>query len=473
MADIETSQPENYYVNQVEPEAKPPPALETGVLKWMRENLFNSAANTVLTFLGLALVFYTINGLTTWVVRDANWFSVSVNIRNFMLGRYEAEFEWRASLTTFYVVFAIGAAMAIWIRQISRRALLTVIVIILGVQVMPRLLNTSLELPTWYSGVGNIDIQSNQTTIETIDQIGFIGQEGESITISLASEATTEEGLANITGFVDVVSNTLRNAAANRLEDIATLENFEALVAAQAEVAPNDAPVLTASVYDEYVETIASTEIEEAIVDVYSMNQIPVLVEIIDPETMEAIASVVLSSAEDSLNLTLPHSGWFILNKTLQTEGAEVSESLALLSIQGIFPASKLESTQSLAYTRRPDGYRLADVDVPRIDGEPIEFIDIIRNQYRGDRPFNDYLRVYVAPFLLNIANFVTLVLGVGVAGYLFTEILRNSSGMAIASKFATYALGAVPVVVWVLINGMFLNSIMMWLLFVSLAMFS
>ncbi|MGB7339502.1 MAG: amino acid ABC transporter permease, partial [Phototrophicaceae bacterium] len=41
------------------------------------------------------------------------------------------------------------------------------------------------------------------------------------------------------------------------------------------------------------------------------------------------------------------------------------------------------------------------------------------------------------------------------------------------ASKFATYALGAVPVVVWVLINGMFLNSIMMWLLFVSLAMFS
>lgn len=473
MAEIENSQPENYYVNQVEPEAKPPPALETGILKWMRENLFNSAGNTVLTFLGIALVFFTINGLVTWIVRDANWFSVSVNIRNFMLGRYEAEYEWRASLTTYYVFFAMGAAIAIWIRQIARGALITVILIVLSVQVMPRMLNASLELPIWYTGVGNVDIQSNQTTIETIDQIGFIGQEGEEITISLASEANTEEGLANITGFVDVVSNNVRNAAANRLEAIATIEDFEAQIAAQDAITLNDAPVLTTAQYEEYAEEIADAEIADPIVDVYNLNQIPVLVEIIDPDTMEALASVVLTSAEDTLNVTLPRSGWFILNKTLQTEGAELTEGLALLSVQGIFPSSKLESTQSLAYTRRPDGYRLVGVDVPQIDGESIEFIDIIRNQYRGDRPFNDYLRVYVAPFLLNIANFVTLILAIGIAGYLFTEILRNSSGIAVASKFATYALGAIPVVVWILINGMFLNSIMMWLLFVALVMFS
>ncbi|GAB5493594.1 MAG: hypothetical protein Phog2KO_38090 [Phototrophicaceae bacterium] len=474
MTDNNQNRPD-YYVSEREPEAKAPPALETGALKWIRENLFNSIANTILTIVGFLIVFYTLSGVTTWVVRDANWFSVSANINNFMLGRYEEEYQWRATLTLFFSVFVIGSAIAIWIRQISRTMLISIVAIILMVQVAPRLVNTSLELPSWYAGAGNVEIVIAQTTETAFDSIAFTGQEGDNISITYADEETVSEAsLADLNGFVDNIANTIRNQAANRLTAIETVENFESLIAEDDEARANgDVPVLTQSQYEEYTAEVGSTTIGEPVLEIYNLNQIPVLVEIIDPETMEAIASVTLASADDVFEATLPHSGWFILNKTLVTEGAEFSEGLALLDVQGIYPSAKRETTNGLAFTRRPDGYTIENENPPRVDGSELPFIDIIRNQYRGDRPLNDYLRTYVAPFFLNIANYTSLVLLVGIAGYIFTDILRNTSGIKAASSFATYGLMSIPAVVWILINGIFLYSVMMWLLVAAMAIFS
>ena len=474
MANNEQNRPE-YYVSQHEPEAKAPPALETGALKWVRENLFNSIANTLLTIIGVLIVFYTIQGVTTWVVRDANWFSVSANINNFMVGRYEAEYQWRASLTLFISVFIIGAAIAVWVRQIARTMLISIVVIILTLQVAPRLVNTSLELPSWYAGAGNVEITVAQTVETAFDSIAFIGEEGDEISIMLADEdVASEEALADLNGFVDNIANTIRNQAANRLSAIDTLTTLEDFVTRDDEArASGNTPVITTSQYEEYSAEIEGTEIPEPIIETFNINEIPVLVEIVDPETMEAIASVTLASGEDVFQATLPYTGWFILNKTLVTDGAEVSEGIALLDVHGIYPAAKRETTNGLAFTRRPDGLTIENENPPVVDGNELPFVDIIRNQYRGDRPLNDYIRTYVAPFFLDIANYVSLVLLIGIAGYVFAEILRNSSGIKAASSFATYGLASIPIIVWILINGLFLYSAMMWLFVAAMIVFS
>lgn len=473
MAENEQNGPENYYVNQHEPEAKPPPALETGILKWVRENLFNSIFNTILTFVGLFVIYLTITGLFSWIVSEANWFHVSFNLRNYMLGTYEREFEWRANLTLYISVFAIGAAVAVWVRQISRTMLISVVVIILSLQIVPRLIDSSMELPSWYAGAGNMEIQVAQTIEVAFDEIAFIGEEGDEIRITFASEDTgDEEALANMNGFVDNIANTLRNQANNRLTDIAELEEIQALVEEQQGLQEGDVPLITVAQYDAYVAEIEAAEDLAPIIETYNINQISVLVEIIDPETMEALASTTLTSPDDAFEVTLPASGWYILHKVLVPDD-DVTEGFALLDVQGILPASKLESTQSLIFTRRPDGFRVFDQGEPVVDGEELPFIDIIRNQYRGERPLSHYLRAYVSPFFSDIANYVTLVLLIGVAGYVVTEGLRVSNGVATASSFATYALVSIPLVVWVLINGMFLYSVMMWLLFASLCLMS
>ena len=45
----------------------PPPASETGLVKWLRENLFSSIFNTILTILSIYVVFSVASGLFPWI----------------------------------------------------------------------------------------------------------------------------------------------------------------------------------------------------------------------------------------------------------------------------------------------------------------------------------------------------------------------------------------------------------------------
>ena len=60
------------FVRESEIPPAPPPARETGVVKWARENLFSSVANGVLTVLGVLVVWYLLSGLIPWIV-NGTW----------------------------------------------------------------------------------------------------------------------------------------------------------------------------------------------------------------------------------------------------------------------------------------------------------------------------------------------------------------------------------------------------------------
>lgn len=53
--------------------SQPSPDLSTGLIGWLRVNLFSSPTNTMLTILGIALIYITIPPIIQWAILDATW----------------------------------------------------------------------------------------------------------------------------------------------------------------------------------------------------------------------------------------------------------------------------------------------------------------------------------------------------------------------------------------------------------------
>ncbi|HRF96635.1 MAG TPA: hypothetical protein PLZ51_15615, partial [Aggregatilineales bacterium] len=113
------------YVDEIKPRSAP--TFEVGAIAWIRENLFKTWLDIFLTIAGVIIAIAAIVSFVLWAINSANWWSVSFNFRQFMLGRYEAVFEWRIVVATVVTVFCFGMAVAIWIKQISRLASMIVV----------------------------------------------------------------------------------------------------------------------------------------------------------------------------------------------------------------------------------------------------------------------------------------------------------------------------------------------------------
>lgn len=102
---------------------RPAPVGVFDPLGWVRENLFSSVTDTVLTLIGLGLVYVAVSSLIDWAVvsavttgtsgADCNkpgagacWPFVTSKLKVFMYGRYPEAELWRVNLT--YVLAAAG-----------------------------------------------------------------------------------------------------------------------------------------------------------------------------------------------------------------------------------------------------------------------------------------------------------------------------------------------------------------------------
>ncbi len=65
------------FVRTTEIPQAPPPTAETGAVKWVRENLFSSPFNAIMTILGVLIVFYLLSGLIPWIV-NGTWEGSSI-----------------------------------------------------------------------------------------------------------------------------------------------------------------------------------------------------------------------------------------------------------------------------------------------------------------------------------------------------------------------------------------------------------
>ncbi len=122
------------------PEA-PPPVAETGAVKWLRENLFSSPANTLLTLVSAYVVFKIITGAAPWFINGV-WDSPSLTVCREILGgkvgacfavlaerwnqllfgfKYPPDLYWRPTLA--FVLLFVAAAPVLFIKYLPRKML--------------------------------------------------------------------------------------------------------------------------------------------------------------------------------------------------------------------------------------------------------------------------------------------------------------------------------------------------------------
>jgi general L-amino acid transport system permease protein len=101
-----------------------PPATTVGVVGWLRQNLFSSPLNAVLTVLALYVLYVTIPPLVRWAFLDADWLGttreacrregacwvfIRVWIERLLYGLYPEEQIWR--INAGYAILAVAGAL--------------------------------------------------------------------------------------------------------------------------------------------------------------------------------------------------------------------------------------------------------------------------------------------------------------------------------------------------------------------------
>ncbi len=448
-----------------EPPVKPPPMLAAGPLAWLRDNLFSSAVNSVLTLLVGALVIGLIVSFINWVITQANWYAVIFNLRQFMVGRYQVDAEWRLQVMLLVIAFTIGAALAAWGR-ISRFFALMIIAVVALAFVIPVAIRAVGVMPPTYLTAGATELQSGSSTETPLPNVGFIGQAGETISLQLALDLSADdEALRTLHSFGDVAANLLRASAENRLTNA---QRIAVINAQLAEDTPNYR-TLTANQRTTLEADLGRLVVPDPIAESLALNQTPINFRILRGSTFEPILEGTLAADGTAATIALPEDGWYILETT--------GDGIGLLETYGIYPHlqrdfSRLEELDEAGnvvnaagryqqYVRMTDGFLTEEIR-PRIDGRDVPMMIIIDNQYRGDRTLNDYLVLYLGPFLEIINDallWIVIAAGVGYIGlglinqYAPVEAKKRGS-RAVAQRTATWLLLALPVLMFVLAYG-------------------
>ena len=91
-----------------------PPNSKKGPVKWLKDNLFNTWYNTILTCLGLVFLFFVFKGVFTWIFTQADWEVIPANLQIFSIGPYPLEQIWRVSTVIYGLAVLLGLSAGIW-----------------------------------------------------------------------------------------------------------------------------------------------------------------------------------------------------------------------------------------------------------------------------------------------------------------------------------------------------------------------
>src|SRR5690606_14300111 len=107
------------------PPSEAPPVNSVGVMGWVRENLFSSISNTILTILSAALLYALLRRLITFVFFEADWRVITQNLVLFAIGQYPRLQAWRPAASLGLVVVLGGLSLIFWTRgRVMRRILM-------------------------------------------------------------------------------------------------------------------------------------------------------------------------------------------------------------------------------------------------------------------------------------------------------------------------------------------------------------
>ncbi len=91
-----------------------PPVHTKGAPRWLKDNLFNSWYNVLLSCLVLVVLFFAFKALLTWAFTEAKWDVIPANLQLFGVGSYPREQIWRVWNAIYIVSALIGLSAGIW-----------------------------------------------------------------------------------------------------------------------------------------------------------------------------------------------------------------------------------------------------------------------------------------------------------------------------------------------------------------------
>ena len=126
-----------------------PPTESKGIVKWFKENLFNTWYNALLTFLALGFLYVVFKGILIWAFTEANWRVIPANLQLFAVGAYPREEIWRVWIVVYTLGALAGLGAGIW-GGLALRFALT----IGGAELILAVLHMPFDLATtgWLSG---------------------------------------------------------------------------------------------------------------------------------------------------------------------------------------------------------------------------------------------------------------------------------------------------------------------------------
>ncbi len=91
-----------------------PPPDPPGPVKWIRENLFGTIGNSILTIFAATILFFMITGAVSWILFDANWSPVTESPLLYIIGQYPRTEMWRVGAALTLVALMTGISWGKW-----------------------------------------------------------------------------------------------------------------------------------------------------------------------------------------------------------------------------------------------------------------------------------------------------------------------------------------------------------------------
>lgn len=406
-------------ISYEEPPPRKPPITEIGPLAWVRANLFGSPLDTTLTLLGAAFLLAAVSLLLSWAIGGANWYTIIFNFRLFLIGRVEPFMDARLTFLMFFLASLSGVSLAAW-SGVRPRLWAALVAGLLALFIIPWLITSAVPLPPTWLAAGQREISSGSITDSPKPLITFIAAENDEVVLRLAPQ-TSDEQLARLSSFGDSLSNTLRNAAANRLAAAQRLQDVQDALAGDRQTDRQRAALEA---------ELAQSEVPPPIHETYEISAHPVTLTLRAGDTGAELASQTLGPGEE-LRVTLPQDGWYLLEKSIPGN----DDSLATLVTSGIYPIFDRnfirDGERVFQYVRATDRL-LVEGGRPRdADNADLPMLGIIDHQYKGQRPGADFLRLMLAPFLQQLNLGLTLFVAFMAAGYYGSKWLeRRDQGL-------------------------------------------
>lgn len=448
-------------VNYDEPPRRSPPMLAVGPLAWVRNNLFSSLLDTIITIVTAVIVVSILVSFLVWAIGQAEWFVIIYNLRLLLLGRYPAAQNWRVLVLTLITAFSIGVTLAAYTR-VSRKVVAGVAVGLALLFVIPPVIWATVPATPSYLAAGNVEIASGSAKETPQPMVGFIARAGETFSVGFADQfAANDQALEDVRGFSDKATSLVANAAATRLTTAARVNDLNAQLSSD---------LLTAGQRSRLEIQLGKLTVPPPISETYPINQSAINVRILRGTTMEPVAEGTLSADSAPISVTLPEDGWYVLEKTPVDED---NPGVALLEVYGIGPLLERQLTRSgeedaegnipaaqriSQYVRLTDGFTTEELR-PQFDGSNVPMSTTIDQGYRLDHTFGDYLRLYVTQFFDLIKLPLTLIVIVGAVGYVAARFADRTFSPAekphkTSRRASTWLIIASPVIMFGLVYG-------------------